>query len=242
MKIDWWTLALQAINAIVLLWLLAHFFFRPVAAMVEQRKQETERNLSDAEAKRSAAKKELEAAEADRKAIADARAAALDKVGKEAAKRKEELLEAAREEAEKALKAGKADLDHMRKNAEQESERRAANLAVTMAQRLLARLPADALISPFLPGFADALATLSDEAKTELARQKGRILTPRALTAAERKDLDERLSKALGKKPSFAVETDPAVIAGLEWQSGHVRVRNSFRADLERIATDVSRE
>jgi hypothetical protein len=29
MKIDWWTLALQAVNAAVLIWLLAHFLFRP---------------------------------------------------------------------------------------------------------------------------------------------------------------------------------------------------------------------
>ena len=30
MQIDWWTLGLQAVNALVLVWLLAHFLFRPV--------------------------------------------------------------------------------------------------------------------------------------------------------------------------------------------------------------------
>jgi F-type H+-transporting ATPase subunit b len=238
--IDWWTLALQAINAIVLLWLLAHFFFRPVAAMVERRKEEAERILGDAEAQRSAAAKEHETAEAERKSVADARAAELDQVSKEAAKLKDELLQAAHKEADEVREAGQADLDRMHKTAEQETEHRAAELALAMAQRLLGRLPTDALIAPFLPGFADALAGLSDEAKAELAEQKGRIVAPRALTNAEREDLNERVTNALGKKVSFAVKTDPAVIAGLEWRGGHVQVRNSFRADLERIAADVT--
>jgi F-type H+-transporting ATPase subunit b len=37
MTIDWWTLGIQAVNVIILVWLLARFFWRPVAAMIEQR-------------------------------------------------------------------------------------------------------------------------------------------------------------------------------------------------------------
>ena len=240
MTIDWWTLALQAINAIVLLWLLTHFFFRPVAAMVELRKEEAEHILDDAEAQRTAARKEHETAAAERKSVADARAAALEQAAREAAKQKDELLQAARKEADEVREAGHADLDHMRKAAEQDSERRAAELAMTMAQRLLGRLPAEALIAPFLPGFTDALAALSDEAKAELAGQNSRILAPRTLTKAEREELHQRVTKALKRKASFTVDSDPAVIAGLEWQGGHVLVRNSFRADLERIGADMS--
>ena len=38
MTIDWWTLGLQTINVLILIWLLAHFFWRPVAGMIEQRR------------------------------------------------------------------------------------------------------------------------------------------------------------------------------------------------------------
>ena len=37
MHIDLWTLGLQTINVLVLVWLLARFLFRPVAAIVVQR-------------------------------------------------------------------------------------------------------------------------------------------------------------------------------------------------------------
>ncbi len=61
MSIDWWTLALQALNVLILIWLLARFFWRPVAGMIEQRRTAAQSLLSDAEAKHA----EAEAALAD---------------------------------------------------------------------------------------------------------------------------------------------------------------------------------
>ena len=92
MKIDWWTLGLQAINAIVLLWLLGHFFFRPIAAMVQRRQDEADHIIADAEAQRSAAGQERETAEAERKNIADARVGVLQQAAAEATKTKEDVL------------------------------------------------------------------------------------------------------------------------------------------------------
>ncbi len=39
MRIDWSTLALQTINALVLIWLLARFLFRPVAGIIAERQK-----------------------------------------------------------------------------------------------------------------------------------------------------------------------------------------------------------
>src|SRR5450755_3592293 len=55
MTVDWWTLGLQAVNVIILIWLLARFFWRPVAAMIEQRRAMAQQILTDAETKRSQA-------------------------------------------------------------------------------------------------------------------------------------------------------------------------------------------
>ncbi len=38
MTIDWWTLALQAANVLILVWLLARFFWKPVAGMIAERR------------------------------------------------------------------------------------------------------------------------------------------------------------------------------------------------------------
>ena len=39
MKIDWWTLGLQAVNVLILVWLLSRFLFKPVAAIIAERQQ-----------------------------------------------------------------------------------------------------------------------------------------------------------------------------------------------------------
>ena len=55
MTIDWWTLGIQAVNVLILIWLLARFFWRPVAAMIEQRRATAQQILAEAETKRSQA-------------------------------------------------------------------------------------------------------------------------------------------------------------------------------------------
>ncbi|MGB7973009.1 MAG: ATPase, partial [Roseiarcus sp.] len=55
MTIDWWTLSFQAINVLILIWLLAHFFWRPVAAMISERRDAAQKTFADVEAKRAEA-------------------------------------------------------------------------------------------------------------------------------------------------------------------------------------------
>ena len=51
MRIDWWTLALQTVNVLVLIWILGRFFFRPVMDIVVKRQQEANKLLADAAAR-----------------------------------------------------------------------------------------------------------------------------------------------------------------------------------------------
>lgn len=57
MEFDWSTFALEVLNFLVLVWLLKHFFYRPVLAVIEARRAECAKTIADAEAVR------LEAAE-----------------------------------------------------------------------------------------------------------------------------------------------------------------------------------
>ena len=84
MHIDWWTLALQTVNVLVLIWILARFFFRPVVDIVAKRQAGDEQALgrrrccppeaADARADADKARAEI-AAERDR-LIAEARRSA----------------------------------------------------------------------------------------------------------------------------------------------------------------------
>src|SRR5271156_1067040 len=77
MTIDWWTLGIQTVNVVILVWLLGRFFWRPVAAMIEVRRATTQRSLADAEAKRSQAAAALAEIEQTRAGFGRERAAIL---------------------------------------------------------------------------------------------------------------------------------------------------------------------
>ena len=108
MKIDWWTLALQAVNAAVLIWLLAHFLFRPVADIIAARQKAAQQLLADASAAKAAAQSERDKAKAENEKLAEHRNEALKAVEAEAATEKAELLAAAQAEAEKLPAAAEA--------------------------------------------------------------------------------------------------------------------------------------
>lgn len=44
---DWWTLAFQAVNFLVLVWLLQHFLYQPVMEIMERRKSEVDQAYAD---------------------------------------------------------------------------------------------------------------------------------------------------------------------------------------------------
>ena len=53
------------------------------------------------------------------------------------------------------------------------------------------------------------------------------------------KDAADTLNAALGLELSFRFRVDPALIAGVELRSPNTIVRNSWRADLDRIRKEL---
>jgi F-type H+-transporting ATPase subunit b len=54
------------------------------------------------------------------------------------------------------------------------------------------------------------------------------------------KSCRDAFAKALGRPLDFSVDVDPDLIAGLELETPHAVVRNSFRADLLRIVEELT--
>ncbi|MBB4301023.1 F-type H+-transporting ATPase subunit b [Rhodobium orientis] len=243
MQIDWWTLGLQTVNALVLVWLLARFLFRPVANILSERRAEAEKTLDDAAAARKAAESEREKAKAEAAKTAAGRSAVLDAAQKEAEKQKTSLLAAARADADRLRDEAKAAIAGERRAEEKKMSARAGRLSVDIAKRLLERLPDEARIAGFIDGLAEGVAALPEAARAELGDGSGpmTLAAPRALQDAERDACKSALRKALGHDVDIKVAVDPDLIAGLELTGRHASVRNSFRADLEHLQAELTR-
>ena len=48
MQIDWTTFALEILNFLVLVWILKHFFYQPVLAVLDKRRASVEKETADA--------------------------------------------------------------------------------------------------------------------------------------------------------------------------------------------------
>ena len=62
MEIDWWTLAIQTVNFLVVVWLLSRFLYRPVRRMIEAREADDRKAAEDAAAKAAEAERLFEEA------------------------------------------------------------------------------------------------------------------------------------------------------------------------------------
>jgi F-type H+-transporting ATPase subunit b len=241
MTLDWWTLGLQTINVIVLVWLLARFLFRPVSRMIGERQAAAHTALDEAEAARTEAKAARDAARAESQGIAAERSALIAKAQDEAEAEKRRLLDEARAMAEAARAEGEAELARLRATQGHALTEEAGKLATDIAARLFARLPESARIAGFVDGLADAVGDLPEATRAGIgAAGPVRIRGARVLTDAERDLLQRRLAAVLDRAVTLEIAPDPGLIAGLELDAPHAIVRNHFRADLDRIRAEVS--
>ncbi len=133
MRIDWWTLGLQAVNLLVLVWILHRFLFRPITAMIAARQKAVAGLLDDAAARKAEAEAEREKAEAEAAATAAARREILETAAAEAAQHTEALLAEAKVAADERRAANDAALAAARESATAKIHRQAGRLAVDIA-------------------------------------------------------------------------------------------------------------
>jgi len=240
MTIDWWTLGLQAINVLILVWLLARFFWAPVATMIAERRDSIAQSLAAAEAGRAAAAAQLAAIEETRAGFTTEREAVLATARADADKEAASRLAKARQDAEDLRQEAQASLLRERQAAERQWQEQAGILAVDIAGKLVARLDDTALRRAFFNDLLHGIAALPDVQRSGLTAADASLDLTSAwpLAPAEMAEFGNALVASLGC-PRPRLSTDPALIAGFELRSPHVVVGNSWKADLDRIGQDL---
>jgi len=247
MRLDWWTLALQTVNVLVLIWILARFFFRPIAGIIARRQEETNRLFADAEAARKQAAVARGEAEKARSEVATERDHLLAEAQKSAQAEKAKLLQQVSQDTTRLRRDSEAAISRDRAAAEQQVIDHAGTLSVDIARRLLERLPPDLALEAFLAGLCREIRNLPAEARDGFlaAAPAGRaieVVTAAPLDEQEMNHFRSMLENAFGSELPLAFRDDPMVLAGIELLGHNVILRNSWRADLEQIREELNRE
>ncbi|KAA0079945.1 F0F1 ATP synthase subunit B family protein [Trinickia soli] len=241
MRIDWWTLAFQTVNVLVLVWLLSRFLFKPVSKIMTERQQAAAALIQDASTARDAAERDRKQAAEQTAALDAFRLQRLGEITTEAELLKTSLVATARTEAAAIRAAAANEIALLRKKAAREDAARATGFAAEIASRLLSRLPPRALVEGFIGPLAHAVSELPNEVRQQLGEQSDplHLLAPRPLSDDELAQCRAALADALGHETPLQIEANPILIAGLELVAPHVIVRNSFRHDLETLKAEL---
>ena len=242
MQIDWTTLALQAVNIAILIWLLGRFFWRPVSEMIAQRQTLAGQNLAAAEAKRTEAELALADIARTRDGFAQERTAILDAAQKEATGLQDAKRQETRTQVETMLAQFQAEQETSSAAAEAEWDSNARDLAVSIAGRLAARLNGPAVQDAFLSWLITAIQALPDATRATVAAGETAldVVSAAALSSEAEAEVARQITTAFGGKVRLNFRVDASLIAGLELSAPHLVLRNSWQADLAQIAAGLT--
>ena len=244
MTIDWWTLGIQAVNVTILVWLLARFFWRPVAATIEQRRATAQQIMVEAETKLRQATDALAEIERTRAGFEKERETIIAAAHEAAEQGRISLLASAARAAAALQVSARTAIENEQSAAEHAWAERANRLAVEIAERLVARLNGAAVSTAFLDWLLREIRNLPDPVRDAVA-VNGVTLEAISATPIEPADQERYrtlIGNAFGVRPQISFKVDPALLAGLELHGPHLVINNSWRADLANILVDLAHD
>jgi F-type H+-transporting ATPase subunit b len=177
MTIDFWGLGIQAVNVLILIWLLARVFWRPVAAAIAKRQETASAVIGSAKATQASADAALAEVSKSRIGIAAERAAVLDAARSEAAKASTAAMVEARAKADAMLAAAKASIAKDTVAAAKANAAQSSELSLTIAAKLLDRMAGTAVQTAFLHQLVDAIAKMPEADRAALVSAMGSRLS-----------------------------------------------------------------
>jgi F-type H+-transporting ATPase subunit b len=242
MTIDWWTLFLQTVNFLLLVWLLQHFLYKPVRAVIERRRKLAEQALTKAEAAEKEAVAEKAEFEAKSAALEKDRQAATEAARQAAEAEAKAIIGEARKEADEiAAKARKAASD-ARAAALANLKQELVETAVKIAETILRKTANRDLNDIFLSHILDEIGALDKEQRAridaDVAGNGGgvEVVTSMKLTKSEQAAWTKKLREQLHLQSAPSFTTEPDLVGGAELRFPHATVRFAWSDHLQRAA------
>jgi F-type H+-transporting ATPase subunit b len=225
MKFNWWTFLFEALNFVVLAYVLHRLLYRPLRAAIEQRQAATAKAQADAEQ----ARKKAEALQQQ----LQTQLAELERHRQETI---HEAREQAKEERKKLLAETEQTLEQRREESRQamENEHREAlkalhgevvTQAVELTRRLLHEATDQTLDRQLALRLVQSLQELSETERADLQAQcqaaDGAVLeTAQELDAPTLEQIANAVTAVAGKPVALTVQTKPALVGGVRLRVG----------------------
>ncbi len=165
MLIDWFTVAAQAVNFLVLVWLMKRFLYKPILLAIDTREKRIASEISDADAKQADAKKAGDAFLAKNESFDAERASLLTKAIAEANTERKRLLGLATKAADELSAKRRESLKSAAARLHEAIGLRARDEVFAVSRKTLADLASTGLELQMTEAFIRRLRGMDDESR-----------------------------------------------------------------------------
>ena len=222
MLIDWFTVAAQVINFLILVWLLKRFLYQPILDAIDAREERIAKELADADAKRAEARKERDEFQRKNAEFEQQRAVLMDKATDEAQVERQRLLDDARQAAIVLAAKRQEALRSEQRSLNEALSRRAREEVFAIARKALADLAATTLEERMCEVFTRRLRELDGKARAGLgealksASVPGLVRSAFDLPAEQRAAIQNAINETFSADIHLRFETAPDLVSGIE--------------------------
>ena len=245
MLIDWFTVGAQALNFVILVWLMKRFLYKPILDAIDSREKRIAAALADAEAKKAEAHRERDEFQLKNDEFERQRASLIDQATKDAEAERHRLIDEARQAAD-ALSARRREAllgDSRRLN--QALVRRTQQEVFAIARKALSELATTSLEERITEVLVRRLRALDGPAREGIAQAltsgTGPAIVRSAfeLPAEQRAAIQSAVNEAFSTDIALRFETAPDLVAGVELTSNGQKVAWSIADYLASLRKEV---
>ncbi len=245
MLIDWFTVGAQALNFLVLVWLMKRFLYQPIRHAIDAREKKIAAALADAAAKQAEAAQDRDDFQKKNAAFDQERAALLSKATDEAKAERQRLLDDARQAADALSAKRQETLRHDAHNLNQALTRRTQQEVFSIARQVLADLATASLEERLVAVFTRRLGEMDGTAKETLgsalkaATEPAVVRSAFELPAEERAKVQNAVNETFSADAHLRFETAPDLVGGIELIANGQKVAWSIGEYLKSLEKGV---
>ena len=222
MLIDWFTVAAQTVNFLILVWLLKRFLYKPILDAIDAREARIAAEIADADKKRIDAKRERDEFEQKNQTFDKQREALMHQATDEAAAERQRLLNEARKEADVLATKRRDALQAEQQSLSEEIAKRTQQEVFALTRKTLQDLADVTLEERMTNVFITHLHSLNGELRKELAAalqtttQSPLVRNAFVLPPEQQLKIQTELNATMSADVQLQFEVVPGLLSGIE--------------------------
>ncbi len=222
MLIDWFTVGAQALNFLILVWLMKRFLYKPILAAIDAREARIASELADAAAKQADAQSQRDDYARKSADFDKQKADLLTRATQDADSERKKLMDAARVQADAAIAARHQDIAREAAALNQRLSQGVQQQVFAIARKTLKDLADSDLENSIVGAFVKRVRDLAGSAKDRMAASLRAASKPAIVRSTfeladpQRRAIQDAINVSVSSDVRLQFETSPQLVSGIE--------------------------